>query len=280
MDSDIQCRDAREQADSFVARELSVEASHAVMRHLELCPTCRADVDARRALREQLRGAFLADRTLAPRTEWPAELASRLQPSVPRHSAAVGGWWSGGLALAATLLLGASVAIYFGAGWRGAAALAELARMAAGDHRNCAIKFALAERPIPLADAAVRYDAAYGAFESTPTDSFTARGGTVEVVDRHSCVFNGRRFAHVVMRYQDQVVSLLVTTEPGGFLSRLPSSSDGDLNASLASVGDDVVLTGRVGGHAVFFVGEAGSQTVRDVADAISPAVYAALSGA
>ena len=280
MDSDIPCRDARERADSFVAGEPSVEASHAVMRHLESCPACRADVDARRALREQLRGAFLADRTLAPRAEWAAELAARLQPSVPGHSAAVGGWWSGGLALAATLLLGASVAIYFGAGWRGATALAELARMAAGDHRNCAIKFALAERPIPLADAAARYDAAYRAFENTPADSFTARGGTVEVVDRHSCVYNGRRFAHVVMRYQGQVVSLLVTTEPAGWLSRLPGASEGNLDAPLPPVGDDVVRMGRAGGHAVFFVGDARSQVVRDVADAISPAVYSALSGA
>ena len=281
MEPDIQCRDARERADSFVAGELSAESSHAVMRHLESCPTCRADIDARRALREQLRGAFLADRTLAARAEWAADLAGRLQSSAaPSQPAAVSRWWSGGLALAATLLLAASVALYFGAGSRGAAALSDLARMAAGDHRNCAIKFALAERPIPLADAAARYDAIYRAFERTPADSFTARGGTVEVVDRHSCVYNGRRFAHVVMRYQGQVVSLLVTTEPAGWLSRLPGSSGDDMNAPLASVGDDVVRTGRAGGHAVFFVGDAGSQAVRDVADALSPAVYAALAGA
>ena len=279
MDGDLQCRDAREAADSFVAGELSAESSRALTHHLESCPTCRVEVDARRALREQLRGAFLADRTLAPRTEWAAELAGRLQSGTTRP-ATVGGWWPGGLALAAPLLLGASVAIFFGAGWRGAAALAELARMAAGDHRNCAIKFALAERPIPLADAASRYDAIYRAFESTPANSFTARGGTVEVINRHSCVYNGRRFAHVVMRYQGQVVSLLVTTEPTGLFSRLPGASGLDLDSPLASVGDDVVRTGRAGGHAVFFVGDAGSQAVRDVADALSPAVYSALSGA
>ena len=60
------------------------------------------------------------------------------------------GWWTGGLALAATILLSASVALYFGMGSRGTAAFVELARLAVGDHRNCAIKFALAERPIPL----------------------------------------------------------------------------------------------------------------------------------
>ena len=103
MDRDIQCRDARAAADAFVAGELPAESSRAVVRHLESCPMCRADVDARRALREQLRGAFLSDRTLAPRVEWAADLAQRLQSSAPARPATVGGWWSGGLALAQTL---------------------------------------------------------------------------------------------------------------------------------------------------------------------------------
>ena len=280
MNRHMQCRDAEQLADSFVAGELDPESNDAVTRHLESCSDCRADMASRRALRGQLRGAFLATGALAPRTEWAAELRGRLAQSAPIRPASASSWWTGGLALAATLLLSASVGIYFAAGSRGVAALAELARMAAGDHRNCAIKFALAERPIPLAEAATRYDAAYRAFEGTPASSFTARGGTVEVVDRHSCVYNGRRFAHVVMRYQGQVVSLLVTTEPDGWLSRLPGSSNGRLDVPLSSVGDDVVSMGRAGGHAVFFVGEASNQVVRDVADALSPAVYSALAGA
>ena len=279
MNRHMQCRDAEQLADSFVAGELDPESNDAVTRHLESCSDCRADMASRRALRGQLRGAFLATGALAPRTEWAAELRGRLAQSAPIRPASVSSWWTG-LALAATLLLSASVGIYFAAGSRGVAALAELARMAAGDHRNCAIKFALAERPIPLAEAATRYDAAYRVFEGTPASSFTARGGTVEVVDRHSCVYNGRRFAHVVMRYQGQVVSLLVTTEPDGWLSRLPGSSNGRLDVPLSSVGDDVVSMGRAGGHAVFFVGEASNQVVRDVTDALSPAVYSALAGA
>ena len=36
-----------------------------------------------------------------------------------------------------------------------------------------------------------------------------------QVIEAHSCVFNGRRFAHLVLKYRGRVVSLLVTGIPG-----------------------------------------------------------------
>jgi anti-sigma factor RsiW len=45
-------------ADSFLAEELLTETNHEILRHLETCPACRADLAARRALREGLRRAF------------------------------------------------------------------------------------------------------------------------------------------------------------------------------------------------------------------------------
>jgi len=34
----------------------------------------------------------------------------------------------------------------------------------------------------------------------------------VELVEAHSCVFKNRRFGHVILRYRDQLVSVLVTS--------------------------------------------------------------------
>ena len=51
--------------------------------------------------------------------------------------------------------------------------LATLARQAAGDHQNCAVTFSLAERPIPLEDAGLRYGGPYAAlatFEPVAVD--------------------------------------------------------------------------------------------------------------
>lgn len=279
MDRHMQCADAQELADAFVAGELDGAAATEMARHLDTCPACQTDIASRRAVRAQLRSAFLASDALAPRTDWAAQLAARLQTQGVVQPAPARRWWTPGLALAATLLLAATATLYIASGVRGAAALAEMARLALGDHRNCAITFALSEQPIRLPEAATRFDAAYQAFVNIPADSFVARGGTVEVVDRHSCVYAGRRFAHVVMRYQGQIVSLLITTEPGGALSRLPLPSHGNSAAPPIADGSDIVSAGRAGGHMVFFVGDGGNQLVRDVAAAVSPAVYAALSG-
>jgi hypothetical protein len=89
--------------------------------------------------------------------------------------------------------------------------LATLAREAAGDHQYCAVKFSLAERPITLEDAGTRYGAPYAAlatFESPVVDA------PLQLLERHACVYQGRRFGHVVFRYRGALTSLLVTDGP------------------------------------------------------------------
>jgi hypothetical protein len=112
-------------------------------------------------------------------------------------------WW----ALAAGVVLAA------GGGWlvrgsRTRSRLVALAREAAGDHQNCAVKFNLAERPIRLDEAGRRYGAPYAALA---TFELPALDSPLEAVDRHSCVYQGRRFGHVVFRHNGALASLLVT---------------------------------------------------------------------
>ena len=40
----MQCREVRELADSFLSEQLLVETNHEIVRHLETCPDCRADI--------------------------------------------------------------------------------------------------------------------------------------------------------------------------------------------------------------------------------------------
>jgi hypothetical protein len=117
-------------------------------------------------------------------------------------------WWAA--AAAAVALLGGGL---FARDTVRRSRLATLAAGAAGDHQNCAIKFNLAERPISLEEAARRYDPAYASL-STLDPLVGLGGGPADILDRHSCVFEGRRFAHVVFRYKDRIVSLLVTNGP------------------------------------------------------------------
>jgi hypothetical protein len=200
----MECRDVREMADSFLSEQLLVETNHELLRHLETCPVCRSEMAARRALRERLRSAFVQAEGLRPRPEFAAELRTALrasQPGITRRS--LQSWWS----LAAGLALAAGGGVFV-RNSTGRSRIATLAREAAGDHQYCAVKFSLAERPISLEDAGKQYGAFYAAlatFEAPAVD------GPLELLERHACVYQGRRFGHVVFRYRGALTSLLVT---------------------------------------------------------------------
>jgi hypothetical protein len=88
-----------------------------------------------------------------------------------------------------------------------------LALDAAGDHKNCALKFRLARMPVPLEEAAQQFDSAYRLLISAPPDEIPTPGGPARVLERHSCAYGTRRFGHVIIKYREHVVSLLMTTD-------------------------------------------------------------------
>jgi hypothetical protein len=94
---------------------------------------------------------------------------------------------------------------------RESASAEALARDAIGDHRNCALKYRLTRMPVPLPEAAVRFDEAYRLLMTAPPDEASAPGGPVRVLERHACAYDGRRFGHVIMQYRGHTVSLLMT---------------------------------------------------------------------
>src|SRR3954447_19284581 len=104
----MNCREVREVADSFLCEELLTETNHEILRHLECCPSCRTEVDARRRLRGVLRTAFDRAPELQPSGEFAGRLRDQLrQAGVPKpRSWMFSGRW---LALAAGLVLAAGV---------------------------------------------------------------------------------------------------------------------------------------------------------------------------
>jgi len=229
----MQCRDVRDLADSFLSEQLLVETNHELLRHLEGCPDCRAEVEARRTLRASIQRAVLNADTLRMREEFARDLVPRLRASGGGAGWSVRGWR--GAAAAAVVMLAALVWLFLLSS--GASALA---RDAIGDHRDCAVHFRLAEQPIPLDEAASRFGAWYGALQETPPAEVTADAGTLRVVGRHVCVFNGRRFAHIVLDLEGQVVSLLVTDDRSWSTMRVGGDERPRL-ASQSAVGVGVV---------------------------------------
>lgn len=205
----MNCRDVREVADSFLCEELLTETNHEILRHLETCPTCRTEIDARRRLRGALRTAFNRAPELQPAGEFADRLRDQLrQAAVHRHRS----WMfsSRWLALAAGVVLAAGIttAILLN---RSSAPAEALARDAIGDHRNCALKYRLVRTPVPLEEAAQRFDSAYRLLLNAPPDDISTPDGPARVVERHSCEYGAHRFGHVILQYRGHVVSLLVT---------------------------------------------------------------------
>jgi hypothetical protein len=276
----MECRDVREMADSFLGEELLTETNHEILRHLETCPVCRADLAARRALREAVRGAFHRARDLEPGPEFTARLRTSLHDAAHQIPARRGrrfrGWW----ALAATILVAAAVGLVFsGRDWTTATGpTGALARAAVGDHRNCAVQFRLAEKPIALEDAARRYDAAYRILDHLPPNDVMTAAGPAHVLERHSCVYGKRRFAHIVLQYHGARVSLLVTAVDG----TAPRAIPGEASAHIRSgrVDEMSVAAFRTSRHMVFVTGDVAQADLIALANVVAGPLYRELGGA
>lgn len=262
----MDCRSVRELADSFLSEQLLVETNHEVLRHLETCAACRAELAARGAIRGRLRAAFDGAVDLNARPDFAADLAARLRPMASAHVPAVSrrsvlrSWWTAAAAVALAAG-GGAVAVRRS---RTRAELVALATAAAGDHQNCAIQFRLAERPISLADAARRFGMPYGQMASYEVPPLTPAAETLE---RHSCVYDGHRFAHVVLRYRGRVTSVLVTR------------GDAPAEPTIETTGPSAVVASLPAGEFVaFVVADLPADEVLRVARAIAPTLDRHLS--
>jgi len=263
----MQCRDARDLAEAFVTDELSAEAKHDFLQHLTGCPACREEVETIRTLKAAVRRGFQPAGELAPRPEYLAGLHARLKAA---HRSPEGQWTSTRTwALAAVLVLAAGTSLLL----LHRAAVIDLARAAVGDHRNCALEFKLTEAPIPLEEAARRYGAPYRALETVPSAVVQTTVGPARVVARHSCVYLGRRFAHVVFEYRGTHVSLLVTERRG--LARL------SLPGELPSSGDGMpIVSFGTSRHVAFVTGAVAEADLRALADAMAQPLQSQLDQA
>jgi hypothetical protein len=114
------------------------------------------------------------------------------------------------LALAAGVVLAAGITTAMLVN-RASAPAEALARDAIGDHRNCALKYRLVRTPVPLEEAAQRFDSAFRLLLNAPPDDISTPDGPARVLERHSCEYGAHRFGHVILQYRGRVVSLLVT---------------------------------------------------------------------
>jgi len=266
----MQCREVRDLADSFLSEQLLVETNHEVLRHLETCPECQSELEARRSLRAAIHRAFLNANELRMPDTFAHDIRLRLRASRPGA-----GLLSRRRAVAAAVAAAAAGAgVFLLPDGRDAIALDAVA-----DHRNCAVRFSLAEKPIPLEDAERRYAAWYGRLLDTPPADLALSTGSGHVIERHACVFNGRRFAHVVLQFQGQLVSLLVT-EDRRWLAVLRDGQGQPRLSWHGMVEDFGAVSFATSGHRVFVVSNLSEPELREIGETLTGPVARRLAGA
>jgi hypothetical protein len=156
---------------------------------------------------------------------------------------------------------------------RAALVSALLTENAVGDHRDCAINHRLKERPIDLDEAGRSYDRAYTHLvQAVMSDGQLPVGATL--VAAHSCIFNGQRFGHVILKYHDQLVSLLVTNIDGANPRGQDAlaTTEAQLIASAKSDGYQLAHF-ETAGHAIFVVSGLSEAENMAIARAIAPSL-------
>lgn len=243
----MQCKEFRERLDSYLKDELLVETNHDVIQHLEACAACRRELAARREIRRQLRRAFAvapefqvrSDFAFRLRNEMKAQALGKPNSSFNLFAHVMRPQW---FALAACLVAAVMTGVFALRSNKSVESTGQLARVeenrhggeqsvsnqralggaavqlasfemterAVGDHRNCAIKYDLPEEPISLEEAGRKYDAAYTDLAQAVRAGGGALASQIKYVEDHSCVYQGQRFAHVILEYKGHTISLLV----------------------------------------------------------------------
>ncbi|MEP6923426.1 MAG: hypothetical protein ABI954_03090 [Pyrinomonadaceae bacterium] len=297
----MRCQELREIMDSYLSDELLVETNHEVLRHLEDCAVCRGELAARRNLRTRLLSAVknAPDSQISQTFETKLRTKLRSQVLRPPFWERLRRGAFGNPMVWATAAAGLLIGIFFGAFWlinsnkpvqvavnsnreriqpqnfpdsestetrAVRAAWMEMSRQAAGDHENCAIKFNLAQAPITLAEAAEKYGRFNRDLEKAVLKPLReAFGDKIKLVEAHSCVFEKRRFAHVVLKQKNKTISVLVTD------SDLKTENDETI---ICESSDKMrVACFRTTHHAIFVVSDLPETENLMIARMISPAV-------
>ncbi|HCA57555.1 MAG TPA: hypothetical protein DEP46_06155 [Blastocatellia bacterium] len=218
----MQCSEFRELSEAYLSDELLVETNLRVFGHMESCPKCREDFAARRALRSRMREAVAASPEFAIQPAFETRMTARL-----REEALKGRGWASLLASPKMLVPGfAVVLVMFFGGLVGlrmldsgsivanantslSAFLAETSAKAAGSHDHCALKKMQRweSKEIPIDPAAEQ------TAEAIAEPIRASFASDVEILHSHDCMYEGKRFSHVIVRRGTHVLSVFFDRE-------------------------------------------------------------------
>lgn len=212
----MQCREFREISEAYLSEELLVETNIQVLEHLENCPKCRGEFAAKRRLRQKLCAAVKN----APEVQVDPVFASRLAANLRQAALRENDWRSLLLApkflipVMASLLVFATLGLFVlnhsDKTFENAPSvsqnnfLTQLSLVAVDNHLDCALeKLPMWEK---MSEEGYAEKAFYAEKIVKPLrENFSDE---LELLHAHECIFEGKKFRHVILRKGARIVSI------------------------------------------------------------------------
>lgn len=208
------CKSLRSYMDSYMNDELLVETNHEMLKHLESCKDCAAELESRMRVKRVLQNAVKKDVA-------PGALQYRIQREIRKQQSGPGyqfkNWM---LAAAAAVIVALGSWGVFQAIQANHGKTLELARqqdvevltVGLNNHLHCAIDRQLASKHFTDEEMAMKLGPEFTGLTGLVKDKLQ---GAFEVVVGHRCSFKKREYIHLILKEQNNVVSLVLTPKNG-----------------------------------------------------------------
>jgi len=273
---DSRCKRVRSYLDSYLNNELMVETNHEVLTHLETCEACSRSLEDRARLKAQLKRAVMQEYA-------PVALRERIGRDLRRSRRFSFNTLSLALAAAAAVLVIAAITFLTSSPTGKPLSLqAEVApedvtgqvlKIGFEDHVFCAIDHQLANTQFTPAQMADRLGPEYAGLvalvkEKMPRD--------YAVVVGHRCHYQSREFIHLIMRNQNDVVSLVITRKngeafPTDAVAAIAQAAGGPIYP--AEWANQQVAGWETRDHLIFVVSNETKDTNMQIASSLAPSV-------
>jgi anti-sigma factor (TIGR02949 family) len=219
------CEKARRYLDSYISNELLVETNHEMLRHLDGCPACTAEADARTRLRARLKTAVEAQSV-------PPELQARVRESIRARASRrwLGAGWTGwALASAAGLAVAMGVwttlplklplpstddrpaqNVYI---QKVSERVAAVLKVGLGDHIHCAVFRKYPRNPPGAEQMEKDLGPEYKGLMQVVKAAVPAN---YRLVMAHQCSYARRKYVHLTLQNGQNLISLVIARKDEG----------------------------------------------------------------
>jgi hypothetical protein len=272
---DGHCKRIRSHLDSYLNNELTVEEENMVLTHLEVCDGCTQSFEESSRLKAQLKHAVM-------RESAPGSLRERIASDRRRRHRVSFRATTIPFAVAAGLVIALTTFLQLNFGAKHVSnkpelettdANARVLRIGLDDHVFCAIDHKLADQRFSSEQISMKLGPEYVGLVELVNEKMP---GDFAMVVGHRCHYRDREFVHLILRSQNDVISLVITRknnevfQPAG-AAAIAQAADGPLyHTALANY--------RVAGletrdHLVFVVSNGTDQANLWLASRLAPSV-------